>query len=506
MSSVICDHPPLKARRLGLFTHDQAVVIMRTDCPACHSAGLSSRSHVQVYAGDRSVYAELLQIDSDLLALDTIGLSQTAWDLLGVEEGDPVEVTHPPALTSLSHIRSRIYGNRFDYNGLSAIIDDVVARRYTDVHLAAFLTASATPPLDTQETIYLTKAMIGAGERLNWNKDIVLDKHCVGGLPGNRTTPLVVAIVTAHGLTMPKTSSRAITSPAGTADTMETMTPVNLELGKLKQVVKEQGGCMAWGGAVQLSPADDVFIRIERDLDVDTEGQLVASVLSKKVAAGSTHVVIDIPVGPTAKVRSIEAADKLASMLTTVGKEFGLTVACLYTDGSQPVGNGIGPALEALDVLAVLRNEDGAPQDLRERAAVLAGAALEIGGAAEKGQGTALALATIADGRAWAKFRDICIAQGGLKIPEIAPHFYTVTAPADGIVHNIDNRNLARVAKLAGAPRSTGAGIRMEVRLGDHVRKGQSLFTIYAAAPGELTYAVEFANEAETLVDLQLTV
>src|SRR5690606_19483684 len=152
-------------------------------------------------------------------------------------------------------------------------------------------------------------------------------------------------------------------------------------LGKLKQVVKEQGGCMAWRGAVQLSPADDVFIRIERDLDIDTEGQLVASVLSKKVAAGSTHVVIDIPVGPTAKVRSIEAADKLASMLTTVGKEFGLTVACLYTDGSQPVGNGIGPALEALDVLAVLRNEDGAPQDLRERAAVLAGAALEIGGA-----------------------------------------------------------------------------------------------------------------------------
>lgn len=505
MNTIICDHPPLKAKRLGLFTHDQAVVIMRTDCPACHSAGLSSRSHIQVYAGDRSIYAVLLQIDSELLELDTIGMSQTAWDLLDVEDGDEVEVRLPPALTSLSHIRSRIYGNRFDYNALSAIIDDVVARRYTDVHLAAFLTASATPPLDTQETIYLTRAMIGAGERLDWNKDIVLDKHCVGGLPGNRTTPLVVAIVTAHGLTMPKTSSRAITSPAGTADTMETMTPVNLELGKLKQVVKEQGGCIAWGGAVQLSPADDVFIRVERDLDIDTEGQLVASVLSKKVAAGSTHVVIDIPVGPTAKVRNIEAADQLANLLTSVGKEFGLTVACLYTNGSQPVGHGIGPALEALDVLAVLRNEEGAPQDLRERAAVLAGAALEIGGVAEKGQGTALALKTIADGRAWAKFCDICIAQGGLKIPEIAPHSYTVTAPSDGIVYSIDNRNLARVAKLAGAPRSTGAGIRMEVRLGDHVRKGQPFFTIYAAAPGELIYAVEFANEAETLVNLQLT-
>ena len=503
MNTVITDHPPLKARRLGLYTQHQAIVIMRTDCPACHSAGITSRSHVQVSAGDRSIYAELLQIDSDLLALDTIGLSQTAWELLGVAEGDPVEISHPPALTSLSYIRSRIYGNRFDDKGLSAIIEDVVARRYTDVHLAAFLTASATPPLDTQETIYLTKAMIGAGERLNWDKEIVLDKHCVGGLPGNRTTPLVVAIVTAHGLTMPKTSSRAITSPAGTADTMETITPVNLELSKLKQVVKEQDGCMAWGGAVQLSPADDVFIRVERDLDIDTEGQLVASVLSKKVAAGSTHVVIDIPVGPTAKVRSLEAADHLASLLTSVGKEFGLTVACIYTDGSQPVGNGIGPALEALDVLAVLRNEEGAPQDLRERAAVLAGAALEIGGVAEKGQGTALALATLADGRAWEKFRAICIAQGGLQIPEVAPHFYTITAQHDGLVNSIDNRVLARVAKLAGAPLSTGAGIRMEVRLGDYVHKGQPLFRIYASAPGELAYAVQFAKEAEMLIEIQ---
>ncbi len=503
MSSALCDHPPLKARRLGLYAQHQAIVIMRTDCPACHSAGITSRSHIQVSAGGRTIYAELLQIDSDLLALDTIGLSQTAWDLLGVAEGDEVEISHPPALASLSFIRSRIYGNRFDYDGLSAIIADVVARRYSDVHLAAFLTASATPPLDLQETIYLTKAMIGAGERLNWHKDIVLDKHCVGGLPGNRTTPIVVAIVTSHGLTMPKTSSRAITSPAGTADTMETLTPVNLEISRLQQVVHDHGGCIAWGGAVQLSPADDVFIRVERDLDIDTEGQLVASVLSKKVAAGSTHVVIDIPVGPTAKVRSHEAAEQLATMLTSVGKEFGLTITCLYTDGSQPVGKGIGPALEALDVLAVLQNKANAPQDLRERAAVLAGAALEIGGVAPEGHGMALALQTIDDGRAWAKFQDICIAQGGLHEPEVAPHFHTISAPCDGVVRTIDNRNLARIAKLAGAPLSAGAGILMHVRLGDLVRKDQPLFTVYASAPGELSYAVQFAHDAETLVDIQ---
>ena len=179
-------------------------------------------------------------------------------------------------------MRQRIYGRRLGEEEFAAIVHDVVRGRYTDVHLSAFLTATATLPLSLDETIYLTRAMVDVGDRLRWNAPIVVDKHCVGGLPGNRTTPLVVAIAAANGLVMPKTSSRAITSPAGTADTMEMLAPVNLGIDKLREVVEAEGGCVAWGGSMHLSPADDVFVRVERELDIDTEGQLIASVLSRK--------------------------------------------------------------------------------------------------------------------------------------------------------------------------------------------------------------------------------
>jgi thymidine phosphorylase len=221
--------------------------------------------------------------------------------------------------------------------------------------------------MNTNEMVYLTKAMINAGQQIKWEQPVIFDKHCVGGLPGNRTTPIVVSIVAAAGLIIPKTSSKAITSPAGTADMMETITNVNLSVEEIKAVVNKENACLAWGGGVKISPADDLLIYVEKALDIDSEAQMIASVLSKKAAAGSTDVIIDIPYGKTAKVRSHEEALKLKYYFEVVSEAIGLRITVLITDGSQPVGRGIGPALEALDVLAILNNELDAPQDLKDR-------------------------------------------------------------------------------------------------------------------------------------------
>src|SRR5262245_62571233 len=221
---------------------------------------------------------------------------------------------------------------------LSHPSSDVADGKYSDIQLSPFITACPTRPLDSREVLALTRAMVGVGDRLSWNSKTVVDKHSVGGLPGNRTTPIIVPIVAALGLIMPKTSSRAITSPAGTADTMETMAPVALDIADIHRVVDREGGCIVWGGAVKLSPADDIIIRIERALDIDTEGQMIASVLSKKIAAGATHLVLDIPVGPTAKVRSTAAAEKLAEGLTTVAHALGINARVSVGDGAQPIG------------------------------------------------------------------------------------------------------------------------------------------------------------------------
>lgn len=494
----------LRVRRLRLHSQHQAVVVMRTDCHVCRSEGLAARSQVLLSYGERHVQATLFQIEGDsLLALDEAGLSETAWELLGVAEDEEITVSHPPAISSLASVRRRIYGNRLDAQAFSDIVRDVVTGRYADVHLAAFLTASAALPLNEDETVDLTDAMVKVGDRLQWDAPIVVDKHCVGGLPGNRTTPIVVAIVAANGLIMPKTSSRAITSPAGTADTMETLAPVDLDMTTLRRVVETEGGCVAWGGAVHLSPADDFFVRVERELDVDTEGQLIASVLSKKIAAGSTHVVIDIPVGPTAKVRSGEAADHLADRMRSVAARLGLRATCLQTDGSEPVGRGIGPALEAFDVLAVLQNAPDAPDDLRRRAALLAGAALEIGGKAKQGRGVLLALETLSSGKAWKKFEAICRAQGALRTPPRASNIHALVAASAGRVVYIDNRKIARLAKLAGAPEAKAAGVHMEVRLGATVDRGHPLLHVHAETASELSYALDFAAWAGDIVKVE---
>lgn len=495
----------LRMRRLGIDTYQEPVIYMHSDCHVCKSEGFEAQARVEVWHGDRHIIATLNVVTSALLEVEEAGLSEAAWHALDGQEGGDIHVAHPAPVQSFSRVRAKIYGQPITTEGASEIIRDIVRGNYSDLQMASFIVACAGDRLSMAETIALTRAMLEAGSRLRWDTRPIVDKHCVGGLPGNRTTPLVVAIAAACGLTIPKTSSRAITSPAGTADTMETLAPVDLDIQQIRRVVAREGGCVVWGGGVSLSPADDILIRVARPLDMDSDGQLVASVLSKKIAAGSTHVLIDIPVGHTAKVRSKESAEKLGAMLVTVGEAFGLSVTTMITDGTQPVGRGIGPALEAFDVLAVLQNRADAPQDLRQRALQLAAGVLELGGMALPGAGMSLAQATLASGAAWRKFQAICEAQGGMREPPRAAYRHDLVAQRSGRVVAVDNRRLARIAKLAGAPKAPAAGLLFQAPLGSVVEAGHTLMTIHAASPGELAYAREYADAQAGLIELEET-
>lgn len=497
------DATVLVAGRFGIDTRQEPVIFLRTDSPVARSEGFAAMSRVNAEANGRSIIATLMIVGEELLPPGQAGVSDAARRLLNVRDGQTMRLSHPTPVSSLAYVRSKIYGKALTASELRDIISDIVAGRYMDVQLAAFITACADDSLSRDEIVHLTEAMIGAGKRLKWPRGgRIVDKHSVGGLPGNRTTPIVVAIVAAHGLTMPKTSSRAITSPSGTADTMATLAPVDLDLATMRRVVEQEGACIVWGGSVNLSPADDILIRVERALDIDSEGQLIASILSKKIAAGSTDVVIDMPVGPTAKVRTQQAAHALSSQLRYVGKSLGLNVQIVVTDGRQPVGRGIGPALEARDVLAVLQGLPHAPLDLRDRAIQLAGMLLETAGVAASSNGSIEAERTLDDGTAWTKFVAICEAQGGLREPPHAAYHYDVFAASDGMVETIDNRVVARIAKLAGAPADKAAGVEMNVRLGTCVSKGDALMTIHADSPGELAYALDFERAQPSAIQL----
>ena len=502
--SPISQPPSLSLKRVAIDTYRENVAYLHRDCDIYRAEGFQALSKVEVRANGQRILASLNVVDDlCIVGRDQLGLSEDAFALLNVADGHPASIRQAEPPSSIPALHRKIAGERLSHDDYRAIIRDIAEHRYSKIELTAFVVACNQSELDREEVYYLTEAMIAVGRKLDWRAHPVVDKHCIGGIPGNRTSMLVVPIVAAHGMLCPKTSSRAITSPAGTADTMEVLANVEPAFERLTEIVREHRGCLAWGGTSSLSPADDVLISVERPLSIDSAGQMVASILSKKVAAGSTHLLLDIPVGPTAKVRSMPEAQRLRRLFEFVSKRLGLTIDVIITDGRQPIGDGIGPVLEARDVMRVLRNDPSAPQDLRQKALRLAGRMLEFDPDVRGGDGYAIARDILESGRALAKMRAIIEAQGAHEFdpdaPALAPLSFEVTAPSDGVVCQVDNLQLARIARLAGAPKVQGAGVDLLCRLGDELKAGQPMYRVHAAFPADQAFARAACEQASGL-------
>ena len=488
----------LTVRPLAIDTFRENTVLLSRDCRALRPERLAGVRKVEVRAGGRTLMAGVVICDDPaLVGPDEAGLTQPAFRRLGVPAGSEVRITPAPPPRGAAALRAKIAGATLSDAQIEEVVHDLADHRWSDIEISAFLVACASF-MTPEETLALTRAMAGAGRRLSWNRPLVADKHCIGGVPGNRTSLIVAPVAAAHGLITPKTSSRAITSPAGTADTMEVLARVDLNEEEMREVVERCGGCIVWGGRVNLSPVDDVLISVERPLSLDTPEQMVASILSKKLAAGSTHLLLDLPVGPGAKMRDPEAALHLRKLFEFVADRVGLKVDIVETDGSHPVGRGVGPALEARDVLAVLRGEAGAPADLREKSIRLAGRLIELDPDCPGGSGEARARELIASGAALAKLEAIAEAQGpsplagGLKPGDLVRE---VAAAKDGVVAGVDCLRIARIARLAGAPTDPGAGLDLLKRRGETVRRGEPLYRLHAEDPSDFALACEAAGE-----------
>lgn len=483
----------LKLRRIAIDTYKENVAYLHRDCATYRSEGFQALSKIEVHnLRDTHPVVAVLNIvdDANIVAPGELGLSEQVFAQLALPEGHEVTVAHATPPDSLRAVHRKIYGETLSYDDYANILQDILGNRYSKIEMAAFLVACAENGMEREEILSLTQAMVNTGERLDWDTPLVVDKHCIGGIPGNRTTMLIVPIVAAHGMWMPKTSSRAITSPAGTADTMEVLAQVNVEPDKLRQILHHESAFLAWGGTARLAPADDILISVERPLSLDSRGQMVASILSKKVAAGSTHLLIDIPVGPTAKVRSHNEAMHLRKLFEYVGDSMGLQLEVVITDGSQPIGRGIGPVLEVRDVMQVLHNDPQAPADLREKALQLAGRILEFDSDVRGGQGYHLARDILQSGRALVKMQAIIAAQGANPVTYAPAQLqYEVLATHSGTVNMIDNLQLAQIARLAGAPLDKQAGVDLHKKLGDRAESGDVLYTIHAEFLSDFNFA-----------------
>ncbi len=481
----------LKVKDMDIATGGVRVAILNKK--DAKQLDLHSGDRVIVHDGSQVVTCILNISESDkAVPPGKIGLFEEVLKDLGVRSGSMVTLHLTGKPESIIHIRDKLFGKRLTYEELYHIVDDITHDRLTEVEKTYFVAGSFLRGFNTEEIVDLTRAMVETGKKLHF-PGIVLDKHSIGGIPGNRTTMIIIPIVAAAGFTIPKTSSRAITSPAGTADTMECLANVELTEKQIKAVVRKTGACMVHGGAMSLAPADDKIIDVEHPLSIDAEGQLLASVMAKKSSVGANHVLIDIPMGKSTKVNTWAKAKHLAVMFEYLGKKLGMNIKVIVTDGSQPIGYGVGPALEAEDVLAVLRNDSRAPADLRKKALMMAGILLDMTGKSKDGAKAAREI--LESGKALAKMNAIIEAQGKRKRAVPGKFTYEVRAKKIGRIREINNETIAKIARIAGAPEDKGAGLRIACKVHDPVKKRDLLYTIFAENKFKLNLAVGMAGE-----------
>ncbi len=485
----------LKARYIDMDTGELTAVMNEEDCL---ELGVREQDRVKIKHEKKDTITAIVHTTDTVVNPGEIGILGKTFATLHAESGEEVEVLCTGRPESVDYIRKKMDGSELSTEEIRLLVGDIAARNLSNIEMAAYVTALHINGMNLRETVDLTIAMVESGDTIEFDRSPVFDFHSVGGVPGNKVTLIVVPIVAAAGFLIPKTSSRAISSAGGTADIVEVFAPVDFEASDLKRIAEKVGGILAWGGSMNLAPADDLVIRVEYPLGIDPHAQLLASVMSKKKAAGADYVVIDIPMGEGTKVRNMDEARTYARDFIDLGDALGMKVECAITYGGQPVGRAIGPALEAREAISILEGEKH-PGSVIEKSLGLAGILLELGG---MGNGVERAKEILESGKALKKFREIVAAQGGksdisssdIKIGEFK---FDVTARKAGYVSGINNKDLIRIARLAGAPKDKGAGILLNKKRGHQVELGETLFTIHAEKEAKLDSAADFSRRVD---------
>lgn len=411
----------------------------------------------------------------------------------------PSPQTSAQYLSALSAIKKKLLGRELTYKEIFSLMDEISHQRLSPILTTYFVAAGFRGGFSDEELYHLTKAMADTGIKLYF-RGIVADKHSTGGISGTRTTMILVPIVAASGFKIPKNSSRAITTPAGTADTMEVLAPVTFAPAQIKKIVEGVGGCIVWGGHLGIAPADDVIIQVETPLAFESFDKIIISIMAKKIATGVNHLILDVPVGPTLKIRNFKDAEIIAGKFRFLAKKFKIKLTIDINQTLEPAGHGVGPILEARDVLKVLEQQPDRPFVLEAKALRLAGKLLDLCLSDTKREklenGEELARSILVSGKALIKMKEIIKKQGGnphinsnsLKLADFRDE---VPSQKKGIITTFDNQNLTIIAKILGAPQDKQAGLYLERRIDERIDKGDILCILYSSDKWRLKEAKE---------------
>jgi AMP phosphorylase len=467
--------------------------------------GINNGDLVAFSYHDLMLYAEVELTDTEIQQGE-VGLYEEFWGNYRIPSDEIVVVNITSRPESIEYIKKKLLGKKLNENELAVIMQDISDRKIREVEIAYFMASFFNPGFDENEVLYTAKGMAKAGDILDFKEiskkhakkhdlkgfeGMVIDKHSIGGVAAKGVTPILVPTIAAFGFTIPNTSTRAITTPAGTSDILETVMPVNLDNEEIYSTVEKTGGSMLWGGAIKLAPADDILIHVERGLHIQSYQKLLVSIVAKKIAIGLTHILVDIPYGPGSKVEDPDDVELLEHSFKNLFAKVGITCGTFTRRVTSTDGNGVGPILEMKDILKVLDQEDDRPRDLENLAADMAGALLELVGYAPAGKGKQMALDKIQSGATRDKFWEIAKAQGAKKIVKskdlaVGDYSYEVLAEQEGTIEVIDNKEVVKIARSLGNPFINQAGMYIHKRPGDKIKVGDKVVTLYATSSERL--------------------
>ncbi len=484
----------LSLKHLPINTFNEHIAYLHKDCQYCNVDNVTGLKKVEIQGGMTPIYA-FLQIteDESIVSPQELALNTEAFKAIGIAEGSNVSVKFTGTPQSFVSIKRKIAGNILNAGEYTSIINETHKGLYSNIDIASFLVgldAFMTPP----EVLYLTEALIGS-HTLHWdNENMVVDFHSIGGVPGNKVDILATAIVSAYGLPMPLSCSKSYTSCAGVGDVFEVLANIDIDEETLSKNIKEVRGAIVRHHQLPICVANKTILSVEKYLGLSQLNFMTASALAVKIAMGVSHLVVDIPVGEKCRVKSTNHAMRLRKLLEYVGDMIGTEIDVVITDGSEPIGNGLGAVLEARDVMKVLRNKEDAPKDLREKALFIAGRILEFDPNLRGGQGYAVAQELLDSGAALKQLNEIIYAQGKAPNPQLGSLVKDVVSDRLGVVDSIDNKRINKIGVSAGAAQHPGAGIDLFKKVGDRVDVGDVLYRIHSVNSTDFAFANTLAE------------
>ena len=485
----------LLLKHLPIHSFNENIAYVNKECTAYKVDDIKTMVRVEIHGGSVPISAFLNVVTSNrFVKPGELALNTEAFRAIGLPEGARVSIVMNEPPLSLSAVHKKIRGGVLTLNEYKSIVHDIQMHRYSNIDLTSFLTACYSFFTPT-EAVCFVKALL-AEKKLYWDEeDIVVDSYTLGNIPGNNTDLIVMAIVAAYGLPIPKSIVRDKGMNCGFSNTLEFFTDVDKTAVEVQKIIKGARGAVFNYNILPVYKELSVLQNVSSYLNFDDEIFAVIEMLAEKVSAGVTHLVVDIPVGAKTLVKTTQQAVFVRKFLEYAGDMLGINIDAVVTDGREPVGAGIGALLEARDIMQILHNKENAPNDLKEKALFLAGRILEFDPKLRGGQGYNAAKEILTSGRALQAFEKIVAMQGKTRqTSDLGMLMRDVAASVSGKVRAIDGKIIRKISVLAGASQCPGAGVYLMKKAGDMVAKGETLYQIYACDAGAFALANSFAE------------